>query len=93
MTIYDSKKIQKLYDYKENIEDKEIKQIITELMKNYNRMYIKLKDFIQKKEEIKISYKQLDKLTIENRELKERVDRYSFIIEDLKKRMKGEQKK
>lgn len=93
MTIYDSKKIQKLYDYKENIEDKEIKQIITELMKNYNRMYIKLKDFIQKKEESKISYKQLDKLTIENRELKERVDRYSFIIEDLKKRMKGEQKK
>lgn len=93
MTIYDSKKFQKLYDYKENIEDKEIKQIITELMKNYNRMYIKLKDFIQKKEESKISYKQLDKLTIENRELKERVDRYSFIIEDLKKRMKGEQKK
>lgn len=93
MTIYNPKIFQKLYDYKENIEDKEIKEIITELIKNYNHMYVKLKDFIQKKEESKISYKKLDQLTIENRELKARADRYNLIIKDLRKRIKEVQKK
>lgn len=82
MKLYSPKKFQKLYEYKENIQDGEIKEIIEELINNYNRIYIKLKDIIFKQEDMKELYNKLDKLTIENKELKGKVDRYKRIIKE-----------
>ena len=93
MKIYSPKKFQKLYDYKEKIEDKEIKEIITELIKNYNYIYIKLRDFMQEKQTKKENYNKLDRLSIENQKLKERVERDKLLIAELRKRVKEEQKK
>lgn len=82
MKLYNPKKFQKLYEYKENIQDEEVKEIIEELIKNYNRIYIKLKDIIFKQEDMKELYNKIDKLTIENKELKGKVDRYKRIIKE-----------
>ncbi len=92
MTIYSPKKFQQLYNYKEAIEDEEIKGIITELIKNYNYMYIKLKDFLQEKQDKKENYNKLDKLSRENKELKERVERDKLLIADLRRKIKEVQK-
>lgn len=93
MKLYNPRQFQKLYDYKEEIQDEEIKQIITELIRNYNKMYIKLKDLLIERESKKENYKKLESLSIENHELKQRLDRYNRVIEDLRKRVKEAQKK
>ena len=84
MKLYSPKKFQKLYEYKENIQDEEIKEIIGELIKNYNRIYIKLKDLIFRQDDRRELYNKLDKLTIENKELKGKIDRYKRIIKEYK---------
>ena len=100
MKLYSPKKFQKLYDYKESIEDEEIKQIITELIKNYNKMYIVLRELIQERKNRNMNYKELDRLTIENKELKARLERRELVIEkreadikELKEKIKEAQKK
>lgn len=100
MKLYSPKKFQKLYDYKESIEDEEIKQIITELIKNYNKMYIVLRELIQERKNRNMNYKELDRLTIENKELKARLERRELVIKkreadikELKEKIKEAQKK
>ena len=95
MKLYNPKKFKELYNFKESIKDENIKETIEEMIRNYNYMYIKLRDYIQEVKNKKNNYMQLDKLTIENKSLRGRLERRELalamkekIIADLKKELK-----
>ena len=81
--IYSPKKFRKLYDYKESIKDPEIKELITEFLSNYNLMYIKVKDVINQLNDRKFNYIKLERLGVENLELKSKLRRKENIIKNL----------
>ena len=80
MKLYNPKKFKELYYFKENIKDENIKETIEEMIKIYNYMYIKFKDYLKEIKEKRINYMKLDQLSIENKQLKERIERKNIMI-------------
>ena len=85
MKLYNKEDLSKLLQYKDTLQNEEIKEIISKLVENYNYMYIKLKDKVQKKIDIKKLYEDLDNQIEKNKELEARLERKLKHIEVLKK--------
>lgn len=90
--IYDKEKISKLYRFKENVNNKWLKEDLQWLLSSYNKLYIKNKELVKNYEEtrnlVKNYYDLEDKcfkLIKENQNLK---CRYSVLLQDYENLLK-----